>query len=117
MRRGRGSRGVKKMADRIKIDPCSLCNEELCQLILKITHGGHKSKSFLRRMVILWDGLKAGETNKVAHFARGSKDPAFVKLMEAISDSVSAGELGTASTIVFLAAGFAYQTHSISTWI
>lgn len=60
-------------------------------------------------MVILWDSLKAGQTDKVAHFARGSKDPAFAKLMEAISDSVSAGELGTASTIVFLAAGFAYQ--------
>ena len=60
-------------------------------------------------MVILWDSLKVGETNKVARFARGSKDPAFAKLMETISDSVSAGELGTASTIVFLAGGFAYQ--------
>ena len=60
-------------------------------------------------MVILWDSLKAGQTNKVAHFARVSKDPASAKLMEAISDSVSAGELGTASTIVFLAAAFAYQ--------
>jgi hypothetical protein len=29
--------------------------------------------------------------------------------MSAISDSVGNGELGTASTIVFLAAGFAYQ--------
>jgi len=59
-------------------------------------------------MVILWDSLKAGQTDNVAHFAR-SKDPAFAKLMEGISDSVSAGDLGTASTIVFLAAGFAYQ--------
>jgi hypothetical protein len=60
-------------------------------------------------MVILWDSLKAGQSDKVAHFARRSKDPAFGKLMEAISDSVNEGELGTASTIVFLAAGFAYQ--------
>ncbi len=60
-------------------------------------------------MVILWDSLNAGHANKVAHFARGNKDPAFAKLMEVISNSVSARELGTASTIVFLAAGFAYQ--------
>ncbi|SRR6266498_4708814 len=109
VRWGHGSRGIKKIAGGIKIDTCSLCNEELCQLVLKITHGGHKSKPFLRRMVILWDSLKAGRTDKVAHFARQRKDPGFATLMAAISDSVGAGELGTASTIVFLAAGFAYQ--------
>ena len=59
-------------------------------------------------MVILWDSLKAGQTNKVIQFSQ-TKDPAFAKLMEAISESVTEGELGTASTIVFLAAGFAYQ--------
>lgn len=60
-------------------------------------------------MVILWDSLKAGQTNKVVRFTRQNKDPAFAKLMSVISDSVSKGELGTASIIIFLAAGFAYQ--------
>jgi hypothetical protein len=86
-----------------------LHNEELRQLVLKITRSGYKSKSFLRRMVILWDSLRAGQTNKVVQLTRQNKDPAFAKLMSVISDSVSSGELGTASTIVFIAAGFAYQ--------
>lgn len=60
-------------------------------------------------MVILWDSLKAGQTNEVARFTRQNKDPAFAKLMSAISESVGSGEFGTASVIVFLAAGFAYQ--------
>jgi hypothetical protein len=106
---GRGPRGVKKIEGGIKIDPGSLCNEELCQLVLKITHGGQKAKPFLRRMVILWDSLKTGETKEVVHFARQNKDPVFAKLIAPVLDSVSAGDLGTASTIVFLAAGFAYQ--------
>jgi hypothetical protein len=106
---GRGSGGVQNMAGNIKIDTCSLCNEELCQLILQITEGGHRSKSFLRRMVILWDSLNAGQTNKVIQFASRAKDPAFARLMAAISDSIRSGDLATASIIVFLAAGFAYQ--------
>jgi len=97
------------VADSIKIDTCSLSSEELRQLVLKITQGGHRSKLFLRRMVLLWDSLRAGQTNKVARFTRQNKDPAFAKLMSAISDSVSKGELGTASITIFLAAGFAYQ--------
>jgi hypothetical protein len=60
-------------------------------------------------MVILWDSLKAGQTNKVVQLAHQNKDPSFAKLLAAISDSVSKGDLGTASVIVFLAAGFAYQ--------
>jgi hypothetical protein len=60
-------------------------------------------------MAILWDSLRAGQTDKVVRFTGQNKDPAFAKLMSAISYSVSNGELGTASTIVFLAAGFAYQ--------
>ncbi|HEV7395581.1 MAG TPA: hypothetical protein VGN86_03635 [Pyrinomonadaceae bacterium] len=109
IRRGHGSRSIKKVAGSIKVDTGSLRNEELCRLVLKITKDGHRSKSFLRRMVILWDSLKAGQTNKVVQFTRQNKDPAFAKLMSAISQSVSNGELGTASTIVFRAAGFAYQ--------
>ena len=109
IRSGEGSRGIKKVAGSIKNDTCSLSNEELCRLVLKITEGGHRSKLFLRRMVILWDSLKAGQTSKVARFTRQNKDPAFAKLMSAISDSVSNGELGTASITIFLAAGFVYQ--------
>lgn len=108
-RRGQGARGTKKGAGSINFDTCSLHNEELRQLVLKITRSGYKSKSFLRRMVILWDSLRAGQTNKVVQLTRQNKDPAFAKLMSVISDSVSSGELGTASTIVFIAAGFAYQ--------
>jgi hypothetical protein len=109
IRRSKGSRRIKKVARGSKIDTGSLRNEELCQLVLKITHCGHRSKSFLRRMVILWDSVKAGETDTVVRFTRQNKDPAFAKLMSAISDSVSKGELGTASIIILLAAGFAYQ--------
>jgi hypothetical protein len=86
-----------------------LRNEELRQLVMKITREGTKSKSFLRRMVILWDSVKAGETDKVVRLTRQNKDPALAKLMSAISGSVGKGELGTASVIIFLAAGFAYQ--------
>jgi hypothetical protein len=60
-------------------------------------------------MVILWDGVKAGDIDKLVRFRRQNRDPALAKLMSAISDSVSKGELGTASIIIFLAAGFAYQ--------
>jgi hypothetical protein len=60
-------------------------------------------------MVILWDSLKAGQTKKVIQFTSQNKDSAFAKLMAAISDSVRHGDLATATTIVFLAAGFAYQ--------
>jgi hypothetical protein len=109
IRSRQGSRRIKKTTGSIKIDTGSLSNEELCQLVLKITHGGDRSKSFLRRMVILWDSLKSGQTDKVVRFTRQNKDPAFAKLMAAISDPVSNGELGTASIIIFLAAGFAYQ--------
>jgi len=101
--------GAKKDAVGMQIDTCSLCNEELCQLVIEITQRGHRSKSFLRRMVILADSLKAGQTNKVVQFTRQNKDPAFAKLMAAISNSVSKGELGTASIIVLLATSFAYQ--------
>jgi hypothetical protein len=92
-----------------KIDTGSLCNEELRQLVMKITREGARSKSFLRRMVILWDSVKAGDINKVFRFTRGSKDPALAKLLSAIAESVSKEELGTASIIIFLAAGVAYQ--------
>jgi len=109
IRVGRGSRSVQKVARGLTINTRSLCNEELYQLVLQITEGGHRSKLFLRRMVILWDSLKAGETNKVIQFARQNKDPAFAKLMAAISDSVREEDLAMASIIVFLAAGFAYQ--------
>src|ERR1043165_2037169 len=108
-RKKRTPRGSKRLTRNIKIDSCSLCNEELCQLVLKITHGGHKAKPFLRRMVILWDSLKTGETKEVLRLARQNKDPVFAKLIAPVLDSVSAGDLGTASIIVFLAAGFAYQ--------
>jgi len=91
------------------MDTGSLRNDELHQLVMEITHGGDRSKTFLRRMVILWDRVKAGETDKVARLTRQNKDPAFAKLMSAIADSVNKGELGTASVIIFLAAGFAYQ--------
>jgi len=104
-----GSRDTEKVSSSIRIDPGSLRNDELRQLVMKITHDGNRSKSFLRRMVILWDDVKAGETDKVVRFTRQSKDPALAKLMSAISDSVSKGEFGTASIIIFLAAGFAYQ--------
>jgi hypothetical protein len=63
----KGPRAIKKVAISIKVDTLSLSSEELRKLGQKITRGGHKSKVFFcRRMVILWDiSVKAGETDKV----------------------------------------------------
>jgi hypothetical protein len=60
-------------------------------------------------MVVLLDSLKEGKTDEVARVARQSADPAFVKLMSALSDAVRDGEFVAARITVFLAAGYAYQ--------
>lgn len=60
-------------------------------------------------MVILLDSLKAGQTGEVAKVAEQSADPAFVKLMSALSGAIQEGELVGARITAFLAAGYAYQ--------
>jgi hypothetical protein len=90
------------------LNPAILPLEELRQLVLEIILR-EDIKPFLRRMVILWDSLKVGQINRLAEVARQSKDPAFVKLMSALSDAVTEGELVAARITVFLAASYAYQ--------
>lgn len=90
------------------INPAILPLEELRQLVFQIILRGSIAP-FLRRMLILLDSLKEGQTEKLAQIARQSTDPAFVKLMSALSAAVQEGELGAARNTVFLAAGYAYQ--------
>lgn len=97
-----------KLTKPIKLNPAILPSEELHQLVLNIILRD-SVEPFVRRMVTLLDSLKEGKTDEVAHVARQSADPAFVKLMSALSDAVREGEFVAARVTVFLAAGYAYQ--------
>lgn len=97
-----------KLTKPIQINHAVLPNEELHQLVLKIILRD-SVEPFVRRMVILLDSLKEGKTDEVARVTRQSADPAFVKLMSALSDAVREGELAAARITVFLAASYAYQ--------
>ncbi|MGB9179104.1 MAG: hypothetical protein WCB68_07635 [Pyrinomonadaceae bacterium] len=90
------------------LNPAILPLEELRQLVFQIILRD-SIEPFLRRMVILLDSLKEGKTEKVAQIARQSKDPAFTRLMSALSNAVQQGEVVAARITVFLAAGYAYQ--------
>jgi hypothetical protein len=92
----------------ININPAILPLEELRQLVFQIIIRD-SIEPFLRRMVILLDSLKEEQTEQVAQIALQSTDPAFVKLMSALSDAIQEGELVAARITVFLAAGYAYQ--------
>jgi hypothetical protein len=92
----------------ININPAILPLEELRQLVLQIILRDD-IKPFLRQMVILLDSLKVGQINRLAEVARQSKDPAFTKLMAALSAAVQEGELVAARITVFLATSYAYQ--------
>jgi hypothetical protein len=92
----------------INVNPALLPLEELRQLVFQIILRDSIAP-FLRRMVILLDSLKEGQTEKLAQIARQSTDPAFVKLMSALSAAAQEGELVAARITVFLAAGYAYQ--------
>jgi len=92
----------------VKVNPAILPLEELRQLVLQIILRDD-IKPFLRQMVILLDSLKVGQVNRVAEVARQSNDPAFTKLIAALSAAVQEGELVAARITVFLAAGYAYQ--------
>jgi hypothetical protein len=90
------------------INPAVLPDEELRQLVFQIIIRDD-IEPFLRRMVVLLDSLKVGQTDSLAQVARQSEDPSFIKLMYALSDAVQEGELVAARITVFLAASYAYQ--------
>lgn len=90
------------------INPAILPLEELRQMVFQIILQDD-IKPFLRRMVILLDSLKAGQTNRLAEVARQSKHPAFIKLMSLLSGAVQEGELVAAHITIFLAASYAHQ--------
>ncbi|HEX8846469.1 MAG TPA: hypothetical protein VF791_17610 [Pyrinomonadaceae bacterium] len=92
----------------INVNPAILPNEELRQLVLQIILQD-RIEPFVQRMVTLLDSLKARQTEEVAKVAGQSADPAFVKLMSALSDAIQEGELVAARITVFLAASYAYQ--------
>jgi hypothetical protein len=89
-------------------NPAILPAEELRQLVFQIIHRDD-IKPFIRRMVILLDALRLGQTDKLTKIARQSKDPTFLKLISAVSSAVNEGELVAARITLFLAAGYAYQ--------
>jgi hypothetical protein len=60
-------------------------------------------------MITLLDSLKAGQTGEVAKVAGQNTDPAFVKLISALSAATQEGELVGAHNTALLAAGYAYQ--------
>jgi hypothetical protein len=97
-----------KLTEPIKPNPAVLPLDELHRLVFH-TVSRDSIEPFVRRMVVLLDSLKEGKTDEVARVARQSADPAFVKLMSALSDAVREGELVAARITVFLAAGYAYQ--------
>jgi hypothetical protein len=92
----------------INVNPALLPLEELRQLVFQIIIRD-SIEPFLRRMVILMDSLKAGQTEQMAQIAGQSTDPAFIKLMTALSGAVQEGELVEARITILLAAGYAYQ--------
>jgi hypothetical protein len=92
----------------INVNPAILSLDELRQLVFEITLRD-SIEPFVWRMVILLDSLKVGLIDEVARAARQSKDPAFTRLMSAMSDAVEEGELVAARNTAFLAAGYAYQ--------
>jgi hypothetical protein len=90
------------------LNPAVLPLEELRQLVLQVILRDD-TKPFLRQMVILLDSFKLGQINRLAEVANQSQDPAFIKLMSALSAAVQEGELVAARITVFLAASYAYQ--------
>ncbi len=90
------------------LNPAVLPLEELRQLVLEIIIRDD-IKPFLQRMVILLDSLKVGQIERLTEVARQSKDPAFIKLMSALSNAIQEGELVAAHITVFFAASYAYQ--------
>lgn len=96
------------LTNTININPAILPLEELRQLVFQIILRD-KIEPFVQQMVTLLDSLKAGQTGEVAKVAGQSADPAFVKLMSALSEAIQKGELVGARITVFLAAGYAYQ--------
>jgi hypothetical protein len=97
-----------KLTKPIRPNPAVLPLEELHRLVFQ-TISRDSIEPFARRMVVLLDSLKEGNTEEVARVARQSADPSFVKLMSALTKAVREGELVAAHITVFLAAGYAYQ--------
>lgn len=89
-------------------NPAVLPLEELRRLVFQAVQR-ESVEPFVRRMVALLDGLKEGRVEEVAEVSRQSAEPAFSRLMSALSAAVQEGELVAARITVFLAAGYAYQ--------
>jgi hypothetical protein len=96
------------LTNTININPAILPLDELRQLVVQIILRD-RIEPFVQQMVALLDSLKTGQTGAVAKVAGQSIDPAFVKLMSALSEAVQEGELVGARNTALLAAGYAYQ--------
>jgi hypothetical protein len=104
------SKKVSSTRGRADFDPdhLALQMEEIRRLALQITNDGDVEK-FIRRMILLIDDFKRKQTGKVRQVARQSKDPAFVRLMSAISAAAKEGRLRAANNTAFYAANYAFQ--------
>lgn len=90
----------------------ALPDEETRQLVLQII-AREGVAPFVRRMVILMDGLRAGQSGKLAQVARASRDPAYRALMSALTTAVREGREFAAYETAFYAAHCASITASI----
>lgn len=97
-----------KLFPRFDPDYLALPDEEIRRLALIIT-ARDSVEPFVRRMVVLLDSLRAGDTGEVARVARQSKDEAFVVLMSAMQGAVKDGRVFAARNTAFMAASYAYQ--------
>ena len=104
------SKNVSSTKDSTDFDPnhLALPREEIRQLALQITDDGDAAH-FFRRMVLLIVGFCRGGAGAVAKVAKQSKDPAFVRLMWAISTAAEEGRLRAAINTAFYAANHAFQ--------
>lgn len=101
-------RRALKALDKFDPDYLALPDEETRQLTLLITTRDGV-EPFMRRMVVLLDGLKVGHTVKVMPFARLRKNPEFALLMAAMKNAVGEGRVYAARNTAFYAASYAYQ--------
>lgn len=77
--------------------------------LVGLTSTRYKSEPFVKQLIRLMDGLKAGETHNIAELARPGRDESRKVLFEAIIRTVNEGNGITAYHTAFQAGLYAYQ--------
>lgn len=110
---------TKRQAERARAAMLSLLNEfdpnhlvlphDEIRLLALIVSTRDGAEPFVRRMVNISEGLKAGRTDAVARLTRPSKDHTLMQLLAPMSQAISERRIVAARNTTFLAASFAYQ--------